>query len=1223
MNGSITRTANHRRHTSLAMATILAASLLSAISPASVRAVPSLVIEPDSGAPGATLVARGAGFPSGIPIEIRWGAIGGATLADGTADSAGAFKIPFAIPATAEPIQYRVFACVAGTAPCPVNAADVVTVLAPPTPSPSPSPTPTPSPSPTPRPTPRPTPTPTPGRTPKPTPTPTPRVTARPATPAPVTPPPSPAASGLTTEPTPTPGPTFPVPSFPLTAPTPTPTPLDLIAVTPQPTPPSGVAASVEPFPDLDILAIEVTQGIQDLNNNMPLVAGRRTYARVYIDVIGADELAYTYGALEARRGGQQIGWIWPENGPITATANGGNRLDLDDSLYFRLPNSWLDGTVTLTAFVYSHEVEFAWTKEPIAENNFESETVTFYEAEPLDIHLATLHLHRSFHPTDVVREYVPTIGGELDLATANANETARILAGLRRYQPISELTFDVFPVPIEPLEHDDSDEWDLGDCSTTVVDGVGTVSLADWRPLMDEDTETDVTVDQYTVPDNPTVWVMDRTIEIDYFYPREDGTADAFGSITGTGPAPFPGAPAFVDTCPNPNDESGQPNSTVALQRIWYDWDDAREFFVGLVDPSLPTRWGGLASTLDTAWVKMSSYTSPDWYLRGAATLAHEVAHLTGLKHVPCKDGNDDGVADEIVGGPIDPTHPQADRFPGCSLAEVRDYGYYGFDVYFDLFGLAEPVVISNNPSAPTDNVAYPMLSYESPRWPDPYHYCRLLVYYGVPCDPDTIDEPWNSPSGADSYWIPSGPGDPPPDPGLPILLVSGAIGRDASGARIEGLLSIADPTTALLEGLRQQETVPPEESVARLVVRDAAGEVLYETPVADRSSAEERGDAFTFDMLVPLDPAAASVEVVDPAGRTVEALEISANAPTARWTEPAAGGGGTNQTDFDFLTTRCCSVSAADADGDALTATLQYSADGEHWQVLASVRGSPGGEDSRGLWQINLDQETVDSLPGSDAGRLRMLVSDGIHTTIADGEPTVRVPNRPPTVWIEAPSVPMAYPVGGKIVLTGAAHDREDRDVPDAGLAWSSSIDGSLGSGPEVTTRTLSPGRHRIVLEATDTAGASALASIELTVDGSMVAAGPSPELEATVAGILERKAAGMDPAPVAAVLQTDGGDIPLPLVVVVGLIVLAVGATSVWIRVAQPHAGSGGDVVIKGAKIGQNAPNPAPAKPDTGIDIQGWDWDVDAADRSPDDRLRRAERRDPRPPGDPPAG
>jgi hypothetical protein len=960
---------------------------------------------------------------------------------------------------------------------------------------------------------------------------------------------------GLTAQPTPLPTPTPIAPDFPLTAPTPSASPLDLVAMTPPPTPPSDFAASVGPFPDLDVMAIEVTQGIQDLNNNMPLVAGRRTYARVYLDVIGANELAHSYGALEARRDGQQIGWIWPENGPITAIANGGNRLELNDSLYFRLPHAWLDGTVKLTAFVYSHQVEFAWSKEAQWQNNFEVETVTFHEAQPLDIHLATLHLHRSFHPTDVVREYVPTVGGELDLANASANDTARILAGLRRYHPISELTFDVFPIPIRPLEHDSGDEWDLGDCSTTVVSDDATVTLADWRPLMDEENQADVVVDAYTEPDNDTIWVMDRTIEVTNFYAREDGSASVFGSMTGSGPAPIPGAPAYVNGCPNPNDESWEPNSTLAEWRALYDWADVREFFVGLVDPSLPTRWGGLASTLDTAWVKMNPNTGPDWYLGGASTLAHEVGHLGGLNHVSCKDDDDDGVPDELIGGPIDPTHPQEHRFPACSLAEVRDYGYYGFDAYHDLFGLAEPKVISNDPDAGWEDTAYPLLSYQGPKWIDPYHYCLLLAYYGVPCDADGLDEPFDPPTNADDFWQPTGHGDPPPDPGLPLLLVSGSIDRDGSNATLDGQLTIDEPTTALLEQLDRQAFVADEDVVARLVVSDADGAILFEAPIADRSSVHGTVGRFGIKMLVPVAPDAVLVEVVDPSGRTTEGITLHHEGfeRVSRFMT------GPDISDVDDLVGACCSIDVDGVDADTLRSTLLYSPDGEHWQVIGTASGT----------EVPLDEDVVDALPGSEEGRLRIIVSDGVRTTSATSETAVRVPNRAPVAWIDSPAVPTSFPLGGRITLSGAGQDKEDRAMPDEQLAWSSSIDGALGTGPEIMTRGLSVGRHTIRLTATDADGATAEASIELVVDGSVVAAAPPAELEAAVAGILDRFGSGGDPSPIVAI-DPVSESIPMPVLIAVTLVLLGAGATSVWIRVSQPHvAGAGGPAIIGGFK------------------------------------------------------
>ena len=463
------------------------------------------------------------------------------------------------------------------------------------------------------------------------------------------------------------------------------------------------------------------------------------------------------------------------------------------------------------------------------------------------------------------------------------------------RYHPIAGMTVDFATAPVEPLDHDLGDEWDLGDCQTTVVDASnGLLRLADWRPLM-KDPAADPPIDAWTTPDRATVFVQDRTYTIDHFYPRADGTADVFGSVIAVPPNPVPGTPAFVDGCQNPVGESGQPNSTLSLWRAFYDWAGEREFFVGMVDPSLHTEWGGMADgDVDTAWVRMNPSWSDEapWYLGGAGTFAHEVGHLTGLKHVACADFNDDLVPDEKRGGATDPTHPQEDRFPSCSLAEVREHGYYGFDVYWDLFGLPEPAIISNNPAAPEVSRAYPLLGYWAPRWIDPFHYCRLLVYYGVPCDPAGIDEPFSPPSGpADEFWTPQGHGDPLPDPGFPLLLAAGSVDVEAGTGGIDGLGTVIEPTQDLLERLARQGLDAPAPGSARLVARDAAGVERYAATIVDRTSAEEKGPSIPFNLVVPLDPAVVGVAVEAADGSVLARLPISPNAPTARWTSLQPG--------------------------------------------------------------------------------------------------------------------------------------------------------------------------------------------------------------------------------------------------------------------------------------------------------------------------------------------
>jgi hypothetical protein len=148
-------------------------------------------------------------------------------------------------------------------------------------------------------------------RTPTPTatrPTRTPRATATPTVTNTV-PPPSPTLPGFTIL-TPTPIiDVFDPPPGNFTGPIPTPT-------LPQFAAPGAV-------PDLIAYDIEITQGMQDLYQHMPLVADRLTFVRIYVKTDGAD-YPNVKGLLQGTRDGQVLGVIPADNQPILARGDGG-----------------------------------------------------------------------------------------------------------------------------------------------------------------------------------------------------------------------------------------------------------------------------------------------------------------------------------------------------------------------------------------------------------------------------------------------------------------------------------------------------------------------------------------------------------------------------------------------------------------------------------------------------------------------------------------------------------------------------------------------------------------------------------------------------------------------------------------------------------------------------------------------------------------------------------
>ena len=134
--------------------------------------------------------------------------------------------------------------------------------------------------------------------------------------------------------------------------------------------------------PDFTITAIEVTQAIQDLNNSVPLVAGKRTFARVHVRNQGTSSPAL----VTARLCGPGR-CLAPDNpGKRIQVLANPDRARLDQSFYFELPPEWLNGNLTLTAEVNPAGPQHV--EESNTANNSLSRSVTFGAVPPLKIKL-------------------------------------------------------------------------------------------------------------------------------------------------------------------------------------------------------------------------------------------------------------------------------------------------------------------------------------------------------------------------------------------------------------------------------------------------------------------------------------------------------------------------------------------------------------------------------------------------------------------------------------------------------------------------------------------------------------------------------------------------------------------------------------------------------------------------------------------------------------------
>jgi hypothetical protein len=464
-----------------------------------------------------------------------------------------------------------------------------------------------------------------------------------------------------------------------------------------------------------------------------------------------------------------------------------------------------------------------------------------------------------------------------------------------------------------------------------------------------------------------------------------------------------------------------------------------------------------------NVAWVKFPAASdaprsSGDWnFPDPGITLAHELGHNVGRKHVDC-------------GGPenTDSGYP----YPTDQLDNVGPDAHYGFDIN------------SRTPIPP--NGAKDLMSYCDPVWTSDYTWTAIM-------------NKLNSAGAADAARAETVQ---PQVPDLPsvgnIVYVSGIVTPTTNQGELNYAWSY--PAVSMSNGMRRkwQQAAAPEAGTTasqtdapaandyKLRLLDAGGAVLTERAVTPFEGLDGGGPSQGFFLTFPAPGGAvARMELMD--GATVlAALEPGPGMPAVTVLEPHGG------ETFDANMTIVWEANDPDA-GDDLLYSVQYSPDGgATWRAVAT--DLPGGDSN----VVTLTLTSLVGLPGSapDGGRIRVAASDGYNTGLGESA-GFTVTNRKPEAHIVSPTPGQMETAGDTVILRGAAADEEDGGLSGASLSWT--LDSAAaGTGEEVNVSGLAPGSYDVVLTAQDSKGATGTAQRALTISPLAPPLGSTPSMD-----------------------------------------------------------------------------------------------------------------------------
>lgn len=471
--------------------------------------------------------------------------------------------------------------------------------------------------------------------------------------------------------------------------------------------------------------------------------------------------------------------------------------------------------------------------------------------------------------------------------------------------------------------------------------------------------------------------------------------------------------------------------------------------FYLGLARPEVKTNIVGMAGNIPgrTA-LALSMSESPYEQRKGIKfddtneTWAHEISHGLGLRHTNL----------DI---------PMSDNYPGCYLKAKdpgTDWPFADNRVRSKLADGSTPLEVGYNVSQKQIVKAYGKSSI-----PTAENYFELMAY----CLPQ-----WTAPINYNKAAASLAPGAALPPPGPAKSAAAGTASKPASDIAYWEVTGNINNGVAAIDPLFQSMLPGPGDSGSgayQVVVTDAGGNILWQqyfdphNPVVEYSDDSQVDSGQYFTEAVPYNAGAQRISVLDSGGSEIGHVLLGGLIPYVKIVTPLSGKTISGLQQLNWVTSRV----------PVAASRVEYSSDlGATWIQIAQ-------NPDTGLL---FDFATV---PGSDtnAALIRVSVSDGVNMGQVVSDAFTVTKKTPSDPVIANPTDGASNGPGDAVVLEGGALQTDVILTGDE-VAWSSDIDGALGTGETLTLSQLSPGNHTITMKATNIGGLYASTMIGLNV-------------------------------------------------------------------------------------------------------------------------------------------